>query len=1048
LAGAVPATKKSLPILSPDAKVAPMFPWHDFSGVGARFSISILCAALVLPLTAADNAKKAFSKAAETPANKVQNEAPLDSKPTSPADVMKYFRVAEDLEIEQLLAEPIVEQPVFLNFDERGRMWVVQFRQYPAPAGLTAVSHDGHWRAVYDKVPPPPPKHFRGADKITIHESTKNNGVFDKHTTFVDGLNITTAVERGRGGVWVLNPPYLLFYPDANHDDVPDGDPVVHLAGFGLEDTHSVANSLRWAPDGWLYAAQGSTVSGHIMRPGIDKEPKWNTMGQLIWRYHPETRRFEIFSEGGGNAFGVEVDTKGRIFSGHNGGNTRGFHYMQGAYLQKGFEKHGPLSNPYAFGYFPPMKHPAVERFTHNFIIYDGGTLPAHYNGKLFGVEPLQGRVVESEITPDKSSFKTEDITRVLSSDDRWFRPVDIKVGPDGAIYLCDWYDQQVNHFRNQEGRIDRSNGRIYRLKAKGGKPAGAFDLSKLSSAQLIEQLGHANKWYRQTALRLLADRKDKSVIPALTQQVLAKDGQLALESLWALYLSGGLTEATALKTLDHADPFVRMWTARLMCDENKVPAAVAEKLAQVAQREKHLEARDDLACSARRLPAKEDLAIVRNLLAHDEDVDDNRVPLLLWWAIESKAESDRAQVMALFEDTTLWGHVIVKQHILERVMRRYAQAGTRQDLLTCAKLFALSPSKEHTKELMKGFEAAFQGRSLTGLPEELIVAMARFDAGSVALGLRQGKQDAITKALQTIADDKAKASTRAQYIGILGEVKTSAAVPVLLKLVEGKSDAALQKAALTALQAYDDPKVGERVVSRYNALGAETQPAAQSLLASRAGWSKQWLEAISAGNIKADTVPQNVVNAVKVHKDPAVAALAEKIWGKRGRPTTAEMEQQIQRLAAVVRGGKGEPYAGRTLFQAACAGCHTFFSQGGQVGPDLTTYKRDELDTLLLNIINPSAEIREGFENNVVETKDDRSLNGFIVEKNDQFVVLRGLDGQNVTLDRKEILKLEAAGMSLMPEGLLDALSEQQVRDLFAYLRSSQPLTGKPPPQ
>src|ERR1043166_4805201 len=194
----------------------------------------------------------------------IPSEAPEDSKALSPAESLGRFKVAEDLELDQVLAEPIVAQPLFLNFDERGRMWVVQYRQYPAPAGLTLVSHDSFWRAVYDKVPPPPPHHFKGLDRITIHEDTHGDGIFDKHKTFVDGLSIVTAVERGRGGVWVLNPPYLLFYPDANDDDVPDGDPVVHLAGFGLEDTHSVANSLRWGPDGWLYGAQGSTVKPAI----------------------------------------------------------------------------------------------------------------------------------------------------------------------------------------------------------------------------------------------------------------------------------------------------------------------------------------------------------------------------------------------------------------------------------------------------------------------------------------------------------------------------------------------------------------------------------------------------------------------------------------------------------------------------------------------------------------------------------------------------------------------------------------------------------------
>src|SRR5690606_14090151 len=151
----------------------------------------------------------------------------------------------------------------------------------------------------------PPPNHFPGKDRISIHEDTNGDGRFDAHRVFVEGLSIVASCARGRGGVWGLNPPYLLFYPDRDDDDVPDGDPVVHLAGFGLEDTHSVVNSLRFGPDGWLYAAQGSTVSARVTRPGRDDEPM-HSAGQLMWRYHPESRRYEVFAEGGGNAFCVE----------------------------------------------------------------------------------------------------------------------------------------------------------------------------------------------------------------------------------------------------------------------------------------------------------------------------------------------------------------------------------------------------------------------------------------------------------------------------------------------------------------------------------------------------------------------------------------------------------------------------------------------------------------------------------------------------------------------------------------------------------------------
>ena len=171
-------------------------------------------------------------------------------------------------------------------------------------------------------------------------------------------------------------------------------------------------------------------MTANVVRPGLDQRPRFS-MGQLIWRYHPDTRRYEVFAEGGGNAFGVEIDSVGRVFSGHNGGNTRGFHYVQGAYLQKGFSKHGPLSNPYAFGYFPPMAHHNVPRFTHCLIRYEAHQFPARYRGRLFGVEPLQGRVVISEMQVEGSTFRTRDLGYPVSSSDPWFRPVDIKVGPD-----------------------------------------------------------------------------------------------------------------------------------------------------------------------------------------------------------------------------------------------------------------------------------------------------------------------------------------------------------------------------------------------------------------------------------------------------------------------------------------------------------------------------------------------------------------------------------------------------------------------------------------
>ncbi len=976
-----------------------------------------------------------------------ENRLPFDrgQGPLSPRAALASFRVPGDLQLDLVLAEPDVRQPVSISFDERGRLWVVQYLQYPFPAGLKMLSHDGVWRAVYDKVPPPPPRHFRGADKITIHEDTDGDGIFDRHKTFLDGLNIVTAVARGRGGVWVLNPPYLLFYPDRDNDDVPDGDPEVHLQGFGLEDTHSVVNSLCWGPDGWLYAAQGSTVTGHVTRPGLDagKEPH-HSMGQLIWRYHPATRRYEVFAEGGGNAFGVEIDAKGRIYSGHNGGDTRGFHYVQGGFYQKGFNKHGPLSNPYAFGYFPAMKHNRVPRFTHTFVFYEAQALPQAYRGLLFGVAPLLNHVVMSQVLPDGSSIQTHDVGLAVSSPDAWFRPVDIKLGPDGALYIADWYDGQVNHYRNHEGQIDAANGRIYRLRARDSAAVPVtkpIDLSRLSSRALVKLLGDSNKWTRQTVQRVIADRKDPAMAPELAQLIAENSGQIALEALWALNAVGKLDEPAALTAVDHPDPYVRLWTVRLLCDASRVSPKVAAALARRAAIEPHVEARSQHACSAKRLPAQDALPIVRALLARTEDERDIHIPLLLWWAIESKIAADAELVLAMFSDSEVWGLPIVKTTIIERLMRRFAASGTRPDLTRCARLLALAPGPEHIKRLMTGFESAYAGRPLSGLPPELVDALAQYSKESITLGLRRGKPQAVSEALRVLADPAGDRAGQLRLLQTIGEIRLEGAVPAMLRIGCESADNALRAAALTALAGYDDPAIASEVIKVYANMPDDVRAAAQSLLTARRASAARFLKAIEAGTIDSHGIPREVVEKLMLLGDPEIAHAVTRLWGAVKPATSAELHARIDRLAAVIQEGSGIPKPGKKIFDQQCARCHTLFGQGGKVGPDLTTYRRDDLDAMLLNIVNPSAEIREGYAGSVLAVSDGRILSGVIVEEDKNVVVLRGADGHEATLPRDAIDTMRPSSNSLMPEGLLNELTAQQVRDLFAYLRSTQPL-------
>lgn len=955
-----------------------------------------------------------------------------------------------DLEIDLVLSEPIVRQPVFMNFDARGRLWIAQYLQYPEPAGLKMISKDQYWRAVYDKVPPPPPHHFPGKDKITIHEDSNGDGVFDSHKTFLDGLNIVTSFAHGRGGLWVLNPPYLLFYPDLNQDDIPDADPEVHLQGFGLEDTHSMVNSLRWGPDGWLYAAQGSTVSAQVTRPGRQDDPI-RSMGQLIWRYHPETRKYEIYAEGGGNAFGVEIDSGGRVFSGHNGGNTRGFYYPQGGYLQKGFSKHGPLSNPFAYGYFPAMSHPNVERFTHNFLIYDGGALPEFYNGKLFGVEPLQGRVVLSEITPVGATFETKDLGHAMKTEDPYFRPVDIKQGPDGAIYVADWYDANVNHYRNHEGSIRPGDGRIYRIRSKGAKSYRSPDFRKYSSNELVNGLSHPNIWVRQTIQRILADRRDRSIAPTLRQLFERSEGQTALEALWALHGIGVWDESIAVQGIFHPNPDVRRWAVRLSGEEGSVSSDLLVALVELAEKEQDPEVAAQLSSSAKKFPADQGMQVIGGLLTKDmlafETADgwsqDPYIPLLIWWTVESWSD-DPEKLLAWLKHAEVWNSPLSQGALLERVMRRFADVGNRSGLEICAKILELAPNPESRQALMKGFAQASRGRSLTELPESLAEALASYrGSGALILQARQGSQEALKQALNWLKEESVSVDDRLDAIRLFGEIRDAQSVDPLINIAINSTDLRLAQNALTALTNYDRKDIGDQVVTAFLNWPEEVRSSALTLLTSRPSWALALLKSVKAGGIDKRVLTQDLVWKLRALSGADLQESLDQLALESDNPDTEELESRIRSLAKILETEPGDPYPGKVLFHSKCSGCHYLFDEGGRIGPDLTPYDRDNLPGLLLSVVIPNAEIREGYENFLVKTQDGRVLSGFLADQDLSTVTLRGFDGQNLTLRKDEVDSMESAGISLMPNGLLDDLNEKEIRDLFGYLRSAQPLNN-----
>jgi putative membrane-bound dehydrogenase-like protein len=613
-----------------------------------------------------------------------------------PADqTLRSFKTIGGQAVELVAAEPVIRQPVDLHFDDRGRLWVVQYLQYPFPAGLTISAYDQYLRARYDRVPAPPPNHVRGADKITVLEDTDGDGSFESHQDVITGLNITTSVLTGHGGVWVMNPPYLLFYRDTTGDGLPDGGPEVRLSGFGLEDTHSLANSLTWGPDGWLYGVHGSTSTAHVR--GV------SFLGQAVWRYHPDQDMFELFAQGGGNPWTLSFDSRGRAFSGDNGGNSRGFHWVPGGRYEKNWPKHGPFTRPHSYGYIPNMDHEGyAARFAMTSVIYEEGRLPG-YEGQLISGMALTSRIQATRLVGDGSTFRTIDTEALVTTADRSFRPVDMTVGPDGAIYVADWCDIRMDH-TDPRDTWDKSCGRIWRLRAKEWRPAQRFDLGAQSNAQLVQLLDDNRKWYRDHARRLLGERRDRSALPELRRVARDTRGQLALEALWTAHQIAGMDPEWALQLMTHADAPVRLWAVRLLQPGAAMPAALAERLVALARTEPDPEVRSELASTAARLPPESARAVLQELIRRPEDLSDKHVPLRIWWTLEEQITRDADSVLNWLEEAGLWQAPLFTAHLGQRLARRLAAdrgdtpTFTRIDPDTNWKRYA-----EHPRVLMPG---------------------------------------------------------------------------------------------------------------------------------------------------------------------------------------------------------------------------------------------------------------------------------------------------------------------------------------------------------
>ncbi|MDX1314844.1 MAG: c-type cytochrome, partial [Eudoraea sp.] len=590
-----------------------------------------------------------------------------------------------------------------------------------------------------------------------------------------------------------------------------------------------------------------------------------------------------------------------------------------------------------------------------------------------------------------------------------------------------------------------KTSGRIYRLGPKtGDKPIQSFDISSYSNEELVQLLSHENKWFRQEALRQFGDRKDPSSLPLLVKLLQTGNEQEVLEALWAINLTAGINDEIGKMGLNHKDPFVRMWTVRLLGDKQSLSPAMFQELQKLATKESHPEVRSQLMASAKRLPSTQTFSLIENLLNNHEDSEDPDIPLLTWWALEEKATSDREGVLAMMADDKIWQHPIMEKVLLGRLMQRYIMEGGEENFAMATQLLEEAPSPKHVKILIEGLQEGLLGREMVTLPDNLLKILEKNNKelgdSPLTLALRRREEKALAEALKIINDPNAEIGLRLSYIQVLGEINQDEVVPDLLNLVKnGQSSPVIKQTALHALQSYNQKEIGEQLSKAYPGFrdNVYVREAAISLFASRKEWAMDFFNEIEQPKtISPDDVEYHFARRFRLLQDEQINERADRIWPSSKLLTSEEKTKRINAYGKLIGKGEQNVKKGRTLFLSNCGSCHQLNGEGGLSGPELTGYDRSNPDYLLLHIVDPNADIREGYEVQRIVTTDGRILEGRLKSQSGGTITIEPpLGGKSTVLSQDRIAAMEVQQTTYMPERILEPLSDEEVSDLFAYL-------------
>ncbi|MDX1944182.1 MAG: HEAT repeat domain-containing protein [Pirellulaceae bacterium] len=958
----------------------------------------------------------------------------------------KTFILPEGLEVNLWAGDPQIHKPIQMNFDAQGRLWVASSEVYPQIKPGQAAT-----------------------DKILVLEDTNFDGAADKTHVFADGLLIPTGViPDDRGGCYVAASTELLHFQDTNGDLKADTRRIV-LAGFGTEDTHHLLHTLRWGPDGCLYMNQSIYIHSHIETPyGVKR-----LNGGGIWRFRPETLELEVLCSGFVNPWGHHIDRWGQSFA-TDGAFGEGINYVfPGAVFCT-----APGAKRIVAGLNPGSpKHCGLE-------IVSGRHLPPEWDGSMITSDFRAHRVCRFTVTEDGSGYASRQEVEVIKSAHPAFRPIDAKMGPDGALYIADWYNPIIQHgevdFRDE--RRDHTHGRIWRVTAKGRPTLDTRIKADASIDELVALLKSHEEWVRQHAKNMLKGRDEGEVIAAVEKIRPSREStdersqQLKLECLWThetmnevstSYLAelsqspDHRVRAAAVRTASHwantlYDPQT-YFRRGIVDDHPRVRLEAVRAWSQVPKFERSptlfIDAPQQAALALDKpldrwldfalWQTMRDLAPVwlPEVKAGKFDFRGNVNHLI--FALKAAESPDAVQpLVALIEQDKIPADRV--QSVLELIatLGGPREMGTIFGMivapdtkLTDARKAALLAALVETSKLRKANPAGDLSR--------LTVLFASADENVRAAAIRAAgawKLEQTRNELTKLASDAGTGTPLAKHAAIeaLASLGGPESAKTLAGLAASSAPLADRLAALAALSSLDVPQAAELTVKLLAEAPADFDPAiAIAALVARKQGSEALAKALSTRKLHPDTA-KLVLRVVRSAPQPSaelVAAvqsaggLSEAVW-KLTPELVLELMKEVQ--------AKGDPARGEAIFRTAglqCLKCHAIGGAGGQVGPDMSSLgAAAQVDYLVESLIAPAAKVKENFHSKVVLDGDGRVTSGIPVRENGQEIVLRDAEDKLVTIARNNIENIKD-GRSLMPDGTVDSLTRVELVDLVAFL-------------